>query len=180
MIKSPARFIIKLLTLFVCLTPLTNAAVLEKSPSHFVLEITTITEVSRDAAFAQFTRIHEWWDAQHSWFGAARNFSLDTSAGGCFCEIDGDRQVQHMTVSFINPGHEIRLLGGLGPLQMMAVTGAMSWQFEPLADGRTQITQRYTVLGDDSQALDKLAPIVDSVQSGQQAALMSKLAQISN
>ena len=42
-----------------------------------------------------------------------------------------------MRVSFVDPGVEVRMLGGLGPLQMMGLHGAMSWRFEPRQDGGT-------------------------------------------
>jgi hypothetical protein len=82
----------------------------------------------------------------------------------------------HMTVSFVNPNKEIRMLRGLGPLQMMAVQGAMSWAFEEMSDGSTRVRHRYTMLGNAGQKLDQLAPIVDQVQAGQLDRLIRKLA----
>ncbi len=80
-----------------------------------------------------------------------------------------------MTVSYVDPGVEIRMVGGLGPLQMMGITGGMSWKFDSLAAGKTKITHRYQVTGYAKEGFAKLAPIVDSVQSSQLDALVSKI-----
>ena len=144
-----------------------NAAVLDKSVSGFIIEIQAETDQSQKLSYQQFLRIDEWWDGDHSWFGDAANFYLEPRVGGCFCEVDGDRQAHHMSVTYIEPNKEVRMIGGLGPLQMMAVSGAMSWQFKSQENGMTLIVHRYTVSGYHKDGLDKLAPIVDQVQAGQ-------------
>lgn len=150
------------------------AEVLEQADNGFVIEMSAEVEASPKQAYQQFVRIGEWWDGSHSWFGKAKNFSLEPVAGGCFCEIEGARQVQHMRVSFVDPNKEVRLLGGLGPLQMMAVHGAMSWRFEATELG-TKITQRYTVSGYAKDGLGQLASVVDQVQTSQLQRLVSRL-----
>jgi len=144
------------------------------------MEIAAISERPIEEVYQQFLKINEWWDGDHSWFGSATNFYIEPRVGGCFCEVDGDKQAQHMIVTFIEPNKEIRMLGGLGPLQMMGVSGAMSWAFSVDKSGATQITHRYTVSGYHKDGLDKLAPIVDSVQGSQVARLVEKLAQSLN
>jgi uncharacterized protein YndB with AHSA1/START domain len=97
--------------------------------------------------------VGRWWPADHTWFGRSENLRIEPRAGGCFCEIDGDRQVQHMTIGFVVPGHMLRMLGGLGPLQGIGMYGALDWKFEP-AEGGTRITLRYQAggyAGDDSR-----------------------------
>ena len=106
------------------------ADVLSAGVHGFVIEITGKVDVEPSAAYDQFLRVNEWWDGDHSWFGSADNFYIEPKVGGCFCEINGEQQAQHMQISFVNPGREIRMLGGLGPLQMMGLHGAMSWKFE--------------------------------------------------
>lgn len=151
-----------------------HAKVLESAANGFVLEISVEVPSTPEQSYAQFLRIGEWWDGEHSWFGKAENFSLDPHVGGCFCEIDGDKEAQHMRVSFVEPNKEMRLLGGLGPLQMMGVNGAMSWQFVATEQG-TKIIHRYTVSGYSRDGLDKLAAVVDQVQSIQVNRLAARL-----
>ena len=124
--------IIRILLIAAAIIRPAQAEVIESSGSHFRIELKATTAAKIEESYAQFLRIHEWWNAEHSWFGKAEAFTLDPVAGGCFCEIDGNKQVMHMTVSFVNPNKEVRMLGGLGPLQMMAVTGAMTWAFKDL------------------------------------------------
>lgn len=155
-----------------------QAEVIHKAANGFNLVISAPTQATPEQAYNQFVRVGEWWIASHTWFGDAQNLSIDARAGGCFCELDGQRQVQHMVVSMVNPGQEIRLLGALGPLQMMGLHGAMSWQFEATANG-TLITQTYTVSGYSAKGLQDLAEIVDAVQTEQLNALIRQLAAIS-
>ncbi|NND00165.1 MAG: SRPBCC domain-containing protein [Gammaproteobacteria bacterium] len=169
-----------LLFALLCLNPVSaNARVLEQSAAGFVIEIAAEADQPVAASYQQFLRVGEWWDGQHSWFGNADNFYIEPRAGGCFCEVDGDQQVQHMRVVYVEPNKEIRMLGGLGPLQMMAVHGAMSWTFTSGQDGQTLILHRYAVSGYHKDGLDKLAAIVDQVQSAQVERLVHRLANTS-
>ena len=111
--------------------------------------------------------VGRWWDPDHTYTGDSKNLSLDPTAGGCLCETlpDGG-SVEHMRVVYVEPGKTLRLRGGLGPLQSMAVTGAMTFGFE--ASGNvTQITLTYTVGGYYPSGLDQLAEAVDGVLRGQ-------------
>lgn len=152
-----------------------HAEVLEKSGNGFIIQSSAQVKKTPAEAWQQFLNIADWWDADHSWFGDAKNFSIAAKVGGCFCEVDGERQVEHMRVSFVDPNNEIRLLGGLGPLQMMAVHGAMSWKFVTLPSGGTEIVQRYSVSGYMKGGLDQLAGVVDAVQTSQLQRLQASL-----
>ena len=84
-----------------------------------------------------------------------------------------------MLVSYVQPGVELKMVGGLGSLQMMGVHGAMSWRFEPIADG-TRIIQTYNVTGYAPGGLKDVADIVDSIQTRQLNALVNKLSSDNN
>ncbi|XOV86300.1 MAG: SRPBCC domain-containing protein [Pseudomonadota bacterium] len=131
--------------------------------------------MSAAEAYAQFLRVNEWWDGNHSWFGRAEGFSIDPRAGGCFCEVAGERSHLHMTVSHVDPGVEVRMIGGLGPLQDLALQGAMVWRFEALPEGGTRIIHSYRVSGYLKDGLTGLAPAVDSVQGIQFSRLVARL-----
>ncbi|MBO6557196.1 MAG: hypothetical protein JJ921_08650 [Pseudomonadales bacterium] len=153
-----------------------HADVVAKGETGFNLKIVDEVSVWPQEAYDQFVRVDEWWLERHSWFGSRKNFSLETKAGGCFCEIKDDQQVLHMLVTFVNPGEEIKMVGGLGPLQMMGLTGGMSWRFEALENGEgTRIIQTYNVNGWAPGGLLDLAEIVDAVQTSQLKALVARI-----
>ena len=151
------------------------AEVLEAENDTFYLEIVREVTTSPERAYEQFIRVGEWWNARHTWFGDSRNLSIEPVAGGCFCEIDGERSAAHMRVSFVQPGVRMHLLGGLGPLQAMGLQGAMVWSFEPGNNGGTRILHSYRVTGHASAGLRELAAVVDKVQTDQVDRLQAKL-----
>lgn len=142
-----------------------NADVIKSDASGFIIEIEKEVPVSQMNSYQQFLNIGQWWSNEHTWFGEAKNLYIEPRVNGCFCEVNGEQQASHMTVSYIEPNKEIRMRGGLGPLQMLALTGAMSWKFEALTKNTSRITFYYKVSGSPSDNLDKLAPIVNKVQS---------------
>lgn len=152
-----------------------NAEVLNSSAHGFVIEISVTVDKSVAESYAQFLEIGEWWDGDHSWFGSADNFYLEPQVGGCFCEVSGNKQALHMLVSYVEPNKEVRMLGGLGPLQMLGIHGAMSWKFLPKEGQQTTIVHRYSVSGHAEGGLDKLAAVVDGVQANQVRRLAAKL-----
>ncbi len=149
--------------------------VLDSGHGGFHLKVVVEVDVSPNKAYGQFLRVGEWWNADHTWFGDAKNLYIEPVAGGCFCETSGDRSVLHMLVSFVEPGKSIRMLGGLGPLQEMGLQGVLTFQFDPLDDGGTRITHEYRVSGYTKDGLKALAPIVDQVQSDQVSRLKNRL-----
>lgn len=150
--------------------------VVRSAAEGFEIRVEVTVPVAADAAYTQFLKVGEWWDPNHSWFGKASGFSIDPNAGGCFCERDGDRSVLHMIVSFVDPGKQLSMIGGLGPLQGLGLYGAMSWTFEPISDEQSKITHVYRVTGYYPEGLESLAPVVDRVQTGQVKRLQAKLA----
>ena len=162
--------------LLVILFPLSlGAEVLTSTSDGFLIKIEREVAVTPQQVYAQFVSVSDWWISGHTYFGESKNLSIDAQAGGCFCEIKGDKQVLHMTISYVDPGKEIRMIGGLGPLQMMGAHGGMSWKFESVGEHKTKIIHQYRVVGSSDQALDKLAPFVNKVQSQQVDALVKKL-----
>lgn len=166
----------KLLILLFAFTPLLlNAEVVSRNEHGFQIQLEKVVSTNKKIAYQQFINVDQWWLKDHTWFGKSENLSIDARAGGCFCEIEGTKQVLHMTVSFINPNAEIRMIGGLGPLQMMGVQGGMNWKFEQLDSGKTKITHQYQVVGYLDGGLSELATIVDKVQSAQLDALAERI-----
>lgn len=155
---------------------LAQAEVTDASATGFTIENRQLVPV--DAATAWQALVHDidrWWPKEHSWWGAESTLSVEPRAGGCFCESAGEREALHMTVTFVDPGRTLRLVGGLGPLQGMGLHGAMEFQLAPDDSGGTLVTLRYRVGGYSPDDLEKLAPVVDRVQGVQLGGLADYL-----
>lgn len=151
------------------------AAVKDAAPAGFTVENTVVVPVDAEAAWRGLVGdVDRWWPKDHTWWGAASRLSIDARAGGCFCEIGGARQAQHMVVAYVDPQRLLRMTGGLGPLQGMGLHGALEWRLAP-AEGGTRITLHYRVGGYTPDDLSKFAPVVDRVQAQQLGALAAHL-----
>lgn len=124
------------------------------------------------AAWRRLTTISAWWSKDHTYSGDARNLRLDPRPGGCWCERWNKGAVEHARVLYVEPGKTLRIEGGFGPLQAMAVRGVMTFSLAPLDGGaRTRVTVTYTVNGVPESGLDRLAPAIDQVLGEQIARL---------
>jgi uncharacterized protein YndB with AHSA1/START domain len=152
------------------------AEVVTASPNGFEVRETATTDKSPAEAFAAFGRIGSWWSGEHSYGGNASNLSLELQPGGCFCErLTNGGGVQHMHVTYVDPGKRIILTGSLGPLLFLSTTGVMDVRFEP-AGGGTRMTLDYRAAGFFNGGADKFAPAVDNVLGEQLARLKAYLA----
>ncbi|MBU2970456.1 SRPBCC domain-containing protein [Pseudoalteromonas sp. C2R02] len=165
----------KLLILLFFFSSSLFAEVIQKDKHGFKIIIKKTVNVSSSATYKQFLNISQWWNKDHTWFGKSENLTLEPKAGGCFCEKSKGREVLHMTVSYVDPNTELRMIGGLGPLQIMGVQGGMSWKFSAITQTKTEIIHTYQVVGFMPEGLDKLAAVVDKVQSSQVDSLITQL-----
>jgi hypothetical protein len=158
-VKSPF-----LLAVLICCGP-AAAEVKSVNASGFALEFNDQTHAPPMEVYTAMTEIGRWWDPDHSWEGQAENLYMDLRLGGCFCEkLSNGGGVEHLRLVYFAPGREIRLTGGLGPLQAMGMGGAMVWTIEEAAAG-SKVSWTYTAHGHGTEeAMQRLAPIVDSVQ----------------
>ncbi len=116
---------------------------------------------------ALLNKVDRWWNAEHSYSASASNFYIEAKPGGCFCERLPNGGVEHMRVVMLQHDKQIRMQGGLGPLQGIAAVGTMDFKFESGANNNTLLKYRYDVLGQVEGGLDKWAPAVDAVQNDQ-------------
>jgi len=158
----PAAAVALILVLAFSMAPMV-AAVPESSPAGFMVIHERAIPASPETVFAALARVGDWWHPDHTYTGSAGNLSLDLRGDGCFCEKLPDRgRVRHMTVVYAEPGVRLRMSGGLGPLQSLAVAGSMTWDLEA-AEGATRLRLTYKVAGWDPDGLESWAGPVDQV-----------------
>lgn len=153
-----------------------QAEVKDSTPAGFTIENTVVVPVDAETAWdALVDDVDAWWPRDHTWWGEASTLVIQPRAGGCFCETAGDREAVHLLVTFVDPGRTLRLTGGLGPLQGMALDGALEFRLAPSDAGGTRITLWYRVGGYTPDDLSKFAPVVDRVQALQLGGLARHL-----
>ena len=163
------------LLLLLTLSSVVHAELISKDKYGFEVKIEKTVPVDQASAYQQFLQVGDWWNGDHTWFGQSKDLYIEARAGGCFCEVSGDKQALHMLVSYVNPNKELRMIGGLGPLQPMGVHGGMVWQFEKVDNNHTKIIFNYKVIGRMEGGLDTLAPVVAKVLDLQVSGLANKL-----
>ncbi|TGD74829.1 ATPase [Mangrovimicrobium sediminis] len=156
-----------LLLAFSLLVPVARAEVLGVNVAGFALRVEAVAPVPLEQAWTQLVHPERWWNPAHTWSGDHANLSLALTAGGCFCERAEGLDVQHMVVSQVRPQQSLVMLGGLGPLQAMGLSGAASFVLSATDDGGTRLVHEYRVSGYAAEGFAQLAPIVDAVQQGQ-------------
>jgi hypothetical protein len=142
--------------------------VLSTSELGFTIKNTVQVSVSPEKAYRRMVdRVDRWWDGAHTFGGDAATMRMEDKVGGCFCEgLPNGGEVRHLEIIHVQPGKMLRMSGGLGPLQSVAVVGVMTWDFVA-TDSGTQISLTYTVGGYTKNGLTDLATPVDHVLKGQ-------------
>ena len=144
------------------------AEVVSASSNGFEVRQTVPLVVKPEVAFQAFANLPAWWNPQHTYGGKSENLSFALTPGGCFCErLPGGGGVEHMRVTYVDPGKRVVLEGALGPLLYEAVAGVMDVQIKPRVAGGSTITLNYRASGFAKGGADRLAPLVDSVLGSQ-------------
>jgi uncharacterized protein YndB with AHSA1/START domain len=144
-----------------------RADVVDAGATGFTVKIMRHVDAPPPKVFATAVAVGTWWAADHTYSGVAANLTIDPKPGGCWCEqLVSGGGVKHMEVVFVDPGKLLRFRGGLGPLQSMAATGALTWEFKAAGDG-TDLTWTYAVTGYLPGGFEPLAPAVDGVLTSQ-------------
>jgi uncharacterized protein YndB with AHSA1/START domain len=144
--------------------------VVDSSASGFTVKTSLQVSAPADRVYRALIDVGAWWGSDHTYSGDAKNMSIAPVPGGCFCEkLPNGGGVEHGRVVNVVPGGLLRLIGALGPLQELGVTGSMTWQIagaQGSARGST-VTMTYVVGGYAPGGLEKLAPLVDQVLAQQ-------------
>jgi hypothetical protein len=151
------------------LAPAAEAAVASSGAGGFAVHHEYTFPGSPEAAWARLIVPARWWSAEHSYSRDAANFTLAAVPGGCWCEtLPQGGFVRHMDVELAMPGHLLRLAGGLGPLQAMGVSGALTITLRAEGEG-THVIADYAVSGYSPTGFGEIAKAVDAVLGEQLA-----------
>ena len=154
-----------LLAAVICaMAPGLHAEVADSSPNGFTVKITVQVQSPPAEVYRRMVHnVGDWWNSAHTFSGSAHNLSIDATAGGCFCEKLPDAgSVRHMQVVLARPGQALLMTGALGPLQSMAATGTMRFQFTAQDHG-TKLELTYSVAGYLPAGMNTWAAPVDSM-----------------
>ncbi len=170
--KTILQFVIILIFLILA-SYQSYAVVTDSTSSGFTVKFEKLVKVTPDSLYTFLVRdIGKWWSPEHTWSGSAANLSIEPAANGCFCEkLSNGGGVRHMTVIFANPGKMLRMEGGIGPLQGLAVTGIMTFVIKK-EGGLSRLTLTYTIGGYIAGGAQKWAAIVDKVVGEQYGRLV--------
>jgi len=146
------------------LTISADADVTSAAPGGFTLEHELVINASRGQVWhAAIYELGQWWHGDHSISGDASRMSIDARPLGCFCEdLGGNNGVVHLVVTSVSSKSMLRMTGGLGPLGLMGVSGAMTWEFFDAGEA-TRVKFAYAVGGYRAGGLDAVAVPVDYV-----------------
>ncbi|HET9339397.1 MAG TPA: ATPase [Casimicrobiaceae bacterium] len=147
-----------------------QAEVRNAAPDSMQLLFTERVAATPSAVYAAIGQLERWWDGSHTYSGDAANLSLAMQPGGCWCERWAGGAVEHGRVIMLLKDQAVRVQGALGPLQVKAVNGVMTFALKA-EDGGTALTLGYRVNGAAASALDKDASAVDGVLAIQVARL---------
>lgn len=160
------RFVFAAVALAVaCFAAPAQADVASATAGGFVIQAEADVAASPDQTWRALGQLPRWWNPSHTYSGDARRLQLDVRAGGCWCERWDGQSVEHGRVVLVMEHEGVRTLrmrADLGPLQELAVNGALTFTVAPHAEG-AKITMTYRVSGDPSLNLEQMAPLVDSV-----------------
>jgi hypothetical protein len=120
------------------------------------------------AAWQRPVRVGDWWGGSHTYSGDASRLTMKLEPGGCWCEsLPSGGFVRHMDVVYVEPNVALRLVGGLGPLQQMGVSGALTFTLKAGSSGKTRVVAEYAASGYAADGFTELAPAVDRVLGAQ-------------
>ena len=156
--------------------PAAYAEVTAQSPTGFTIAHRAEVPAPPERVFGAIGEIGRWWNGAHTYSGSAANLRLDMEAGGCFCERWDGGSVEHLRVVSVGRGKSVRMLGGLGPLQMLPVNGVLTIEVSAAPEGRTALAWTYRVAGPADAALQEWAAPVDRV-IGEQASRLAAYVQ---
>lgn len=141
-----------------------SAEVMSVGTSGFAVKHEVAIKAAPGPVYDALTsKVGSWWNPDHTYSHDSRNLSIAAVPGGCFCErLPDGGGVQHMTVVYASPGKALRMIGAIGPLQGLGLSGSMTWDLAKSETG-TKLVFTYGIGGYMAVGFEKIAPIVDAV-----------------
>jgi hypothetical protein len=141
-----------------------HAAVVSSSAEGFTVREEAEFAGPPASAWKRLIDVGSWWDPQHTYSGRSSNLTLTLEPGGCWCEkLDNGGFVRHLDVVLVIPEKTLRLTGGLGPLQGIGATGALTFTLRSASPAATSVIAEYSVVGYSREGLTSMAGAVDQV-----------------
>jgi hypothetical protein len=154
----------RLLVLLLAAGVALHAEVADSAANGFTIKSTWTVNAPPDVVYKNLMNVGDYWNPQHTFSGNAHNLSIEARVPGCFCEkLPNGGGVRHLEVVYLVPGKVIRLVGGLGPMQALAVNGSMTIQLAPVDPSSTKISLTYAVEGYMEKGLNTFAPMADAM-----------------
>jgi hypothetical protein len=145
-----------------------RANVVSSGPGGFTVREEAEYPGTPAAAWQRLVHPADWWSSKHTYSGDAAHMTLSLEPGGCWCEtLPNGGFVRHMEVAYAAPGVALRLVGGLGPLQAMGASGALTFKLSAAEGGKTKVVAEYTGAGYAADGFAQLAVAVDRVLAEQ-------------
>jgi len=145
-----------------------QGAVVSSDAGGFVVREEVDFAGNAASAWKHLVDVGSWWDPRHTYSGRSSNLSLTLRPGGCWCEkLDHGGFAHHLEVVLVMPGKTLRLIGGLGPLQGIGATGALTFTLRSTSERSTTVVAEYSVVGYSPRGLGSLAAAVDEVLAEQ-------------
>ena len=143
------------------------AEVLSAGDHGLEVQHTVNLVIPQPAAFTALGQVGQWWSKEHTYSGDAQRMSLQLRSGGCWCEtLDNGGGIEHMRVTFVQPGERVVLTGSLGPLLYEATAAVMDIKVERIAGG-SRVTMNYKAAGFAKGGAAGMAPLIDKVLGDQ-------------
>lgn len=142
------------------------AAATDVSPTGSLVVAQQDVKADPHRVFEALGEVDKWWNPRHTYSGNAANLSLQTQGPGCLCERWDGNFVEHARVVYSSRDRTLRLEGGLGPLQELAVSAVLTFSVKE-AVGKTTLRLTYRISGSAAAGLQDLAGPVDFVMTEQ-------------
>jgi hypothetical protein len=141
-----------------------NGAVVGSNAAGFTVREEVTFSGPPASAWKRLIDVGSWWSPKHTYSGRSSNLSLALTPGGCFCEkLENGGFARHLEAVLVMPERILRLTGGLGPLQAMGATGALTFTLREASPSTTTVIAEYSVVGYSGEGLAGIAGAVDEV-----------------